>query len=477
MASNAVIIGAGPSGLAAAARLTHFGVPVTVLEAHCRLGGLSSWHHVRGREVSSGLHAFTNYSASGRDGALGKLLRQLRLKPADLALAPQRRSCVRFPSARLYFNNDPEYFRSRVAEAFPRQIDAFDRFRRLILDTDEGEFTRVQRSARRMMSEYISDPLLTDMLLCPVMYYGNPGGVGDGEDAGRIGPDMDWLLFCVVWKCIFESGFGHPVHGMRGLWELLADRIRADGGDIRLGTRVAELIVRDGKAVAARLTGGEEIEGELFFSSAGAVETERLVCPDTGPKTPVGSISIVEGITLLDAPAAEAGMADTVIFYSFSDKLAFRRPDLLTTSDTGVVAAPGNYDYAEGNAETELLKMTMLASYPAWRGLSAEAYRIAKHNTATDMEQALGKLGIVPSKARVTKGKYGDFDDLFTPLTLERFTLHAEGALYGSPVKNRGGVTDYPNVFLIGADQGFHGIVGAMLSGVAMVNRHLLAAR
>ncbi len=35
--------------------------------------------------------------------------------------------------------------------------------------------------------------------------------------------------------------------------------------------------------------------------------------------------------------------------------------------------------------------------------------------------------------------------------------------------------TDCENLFLIGADQGFHGIVGAMLSGVAMVNLHWLA--
>ncbi len=314
------------------------------------------------------------------------------------------------------------------------------------------------------------------MLFCPVMYYGNPGGVGDGRDAGRTEPDMDWLLFCVVWKCIFESGFGHPAQGMRGLWELLAERIRTDGGDIRLGARVSELVRRDGKVVAARLADGEDVDGDVFFSSAGAVETERLAAPDATPKTPTGGISIVEGITLLDAPAASVGMTDTVIFYSFSDRLTFCRPDLLTAPDTGVVAAPGNYDYADGGAETELLKVTMLASYPAWRELKGEAYQAAKHNTAADMEQALGRLDIVPSKARAAKGKYGDFDDLFTPLTLERYTLHAEGALYGSPVKNRDGATDLPNVFLIGADQGLHGIVGAKLSGEAMVNRTLLAS-
>ena len=105
---DAVIIGAGPSGLAAAARLSHFGASVCVLEAHARIGGYSSWHHVGGREISSGLHAFTNYSPDGRSGPLGKLFRQLRIKYQDLELRAQGSSSIRFPSARMvrvYFKN------------------------------------------------------------------------------------------------------------------------------------------------------------------------------------------------------------------------------------------------------------------------------------------------------------------------------------------------------------------------------------
>ncbi len=92
----------------------------------------------------------------------------------------------------------------------------------------------------------------------------------------------------------------------------------------------------------------------------------------------------------------------------------------------------------------------------------------------TDVLRGLG-VDIGAARSRGGAGKYGFFDDVFTPLTLERFTLHAEGALYGSPVKARDGKTSCGNLFLIGADQGFHGIVGAMLSGVAMANAHCLA--
>ena len=64
---------------------------------------------------------------------------------------------------------------------------------------------------------------------------------------------------------------------------------------------------------------------------------------------------------------------------------------------------------------------------------------------------------------------------IFTPVTVERFTGKANGAIYGSPVKIRDGRTPLANLFLAGTDQGYLGIVGAMLSGVTMVNQHIFS--
>ena len=74
-------------------------------------------------------------------------------------------------------------------------------------------------------------------------------------------------------------------------------------------------------------------------------------------------------------------------------------------------------------------------------------------------------------------GNYGRdivYQDSFTPLTIERFTGKDQGAVYGSPVKIKDGRTPMQNLFIAGTDQGFLGIVGSMLSGVTIVNQHLL---
>ncbi|CAK8713632.1 Phytoene dehydrogenase [Candidatus Electrothrix aarhusensis] len=59
-------------------------------------------------------------------------------------------------------------------------------------------------------------------------------------------------------------------------------------------------------------------------------------------------------------------------------------------------------------------------------------------------------------------------------MTIERFTEKCGGAVYGSPIKIKSGKTPFENLFIAGTDQGYLGIVGAMLSGVTIVNQHLL---
>ena len=63
---------------------------------------------------------------------------------------------------------------------------------------------------------------------------------------------------------------------------------------------------------------------------------------------------------------------------------------------------------------------------------------------------------------------------MFTPATIQRFTGRAAGAVYGSPEKRYHGTTHLKNLFLCGSDQGLVGVVGALLSGITMANRHLL---
>jgi hypothetical protein len=46
--------------------------------------------------------------------------------------------------------------------------------------------------------------------------------------------------------------------------------------------------------------------------------------------------------------------------------------------------------------------------------------------------------------------------------------------VYGAPHKQLDGTTPLKNLFLCGTDQGYCGIVGSIISGISMANRHCL---
>ena len=116
-----------------------------------------------------GLHAITNYAEPGtKQGPLSKLLRQLRMTWEDFDLRPQLRSSIVFPDCTLFFTNQFGFLTEQVASAFPSQIDGFRRLVQRIADHDALNLERTVLSARQVVSEYIRDPLLVDMLVLAV---------------------------------------------------------------------------------------------------------------------------------------------------------------------------------------------------------------------------------------------------------------------------------------------------------------------
>ena len=82
-------------------------------------------------------------------------------------------------------------------------------------------------------------------------------------------------------------------------------------------------------------------------------------------------------------------------------------------------------------------------------------------------------MGILP-QPKLDLDQHRIAKDMFTPRTVRKYTGHLNGAIYGAPKKIKDGLTHLENLYLAGTDQGFLGIVGAMLSGISMANLHVL---
>ncbi|MEM6777356.1 MAG: NAD(P)/FAD-dependent oxidoreductase [Planctomycetota bacterium] len=461
---DTIIIGAGMSGLAAGIRLAHFDQRVCVLERHYTIGGLNSFYRMGGRDYDVGLHAMTNFARKGdKRGPLAKLIRQLRFRWEDFKLAEQIGSSIRFPDVSIDFNNDVDLLREEIRKAFPDQIDGFDSLCGNLLDyTDmDGDHPLFMRSSREVLAQYINDPLLVEMLLCPLMWYGNAR-----EN------DMDFGQFCIMFRACYLEGFGRPFKGVRVILKNLVRKFRGLGGELKLRHGVAKIHTEGGRALGVVLDDGTEIQGKRILSSAGNIETMRM-CDDVSQVevARAGQLSFIESISVLDCQPQDLGFDRTIVFYNDSPQFHWTRPDQgLCDARTGVICSPNNYlyDNDEGRLPDGIVRITTLADHDRWCELDDTRYRAEK---VTQYEAAVASaVRFMPDfRSHVID------TDVFTPKTIRRFTWHDNGAVYGAPEKQLDGTTHLPNLFLCGTDQGFVGIVGAIVSGISMANRHCLA--
>jgi len=465
---DAVIIGAGMSGLAAAVRLGMYGRKVLVLERHNAAGGLNSFYARGRRKYDVGLHALTNWVPEGAKGApLVKLMRQLRIRRDELDLCPQLGSRVAMAGRSLRLDNDFEHLLDDVAAQFPGSVDRFRALDAWIAGLDEAALEAHGGSARALLDERLGDPLLRDMLLLPTCFYGS-----------ALEDDIEVSQFAIMWRSLFREGFARPFIGVRQVIRLLLDRCREHGVERRMKCGVRSLEVRAGRVSALTLDDGSEVTADAVYSSAGAVETMRLrsdVAPVAGAAE-VGRLGYAETIATYDPTAfAGFGWQDTIVFFCDAERFSYRSPAELVDPRSGVVCIPNNYRYGEGRALDEgWLRVTALANHDAWCALPEDEYRARKQEWCARLNRVA--RAHLPAVADAAHDAALTSTDVFTPRTVRKFTGHLNGAIYGSTVKRRDGRTDVANLFLVGTDQGFLGVTGAMLSGISMANLHGLKA-
>ena len=459
MAYDAVIIGSGLSGLAAGIRLAMFDKKVCIVEKHTVLGGLNSFYVRKNRTFDVGLHAMTNFTPKGvRNSPLGKLLKQLRFSHDDFRLCQQHMSEIRFPEHSLRFTNDFEFFRQEVADQFPQEIDGFNKLVEKILSFDELNLNDEKTlTSRPILESFIKNPVLIDMLNCPLMYYGN----------AREG-DMDFYQFVIMFKSVFVEGFAKPVGGMPYILKLFEEKFKQLGGELRMGSGVTSINAENRTVESVTLENGEQLIAENIISSMGYVETLNHCAPTLKEteECETGQVSFMESLCVVDREPRDLGYDKSIVFFSNQPRFDYKVPDEMINVTSGVLCCSNNFDYPEPMKEG-LIRLTNLANFAQWDSLPRKDYIAAKKHWR---DRALESVFTFFTDFRDNVV----FLDSFTPKTIKKYTGHLNGAVYGSPNKIKNGKTPLNNLFICGTDQGFLGIIGATLSGISMANLHVL---
>ncbi len=453
---DTIIIGAGMSGLAAGIRLAHFEQRVCILERHSTIGGLNSFYRLNGRNFDVGLHALTNYVPPGtKVGPLSRLLRALRIGWDQLPLCQQVGSAIAFPGVRLRFNNDFEFLLSEVHRAFPGEEDGLRRLAAALAPYEEYGQARHSGSARAVLESHVREPLLREMLLCPLAFYGSPR---------EHDPNFD--EFSILFRSIFLEGFARPQAGVRELLKLIVRKYKEVGGELRLRCGVRRLIVSGDCVQEVELDDGTRLAARRVLSSAGLRETFQLCEPQPKDLPAPGALSFVEALSVVDREPAELGLGESIVFFNDAPQFEYRRPQDLVDVRSGVICVPNNFQHEKRLADG-MVRISCLANYDGWNALAGPDYGVAKDRWYARMVASAERF--VPPFRQAVVAR-----DMFTPLTIRRFTGHDQGAVYGCGQKRHDGTTHLRNLFVCGNDQGLVGIVGTLLSGITVATNHLL---
>lgn len=456
------------SGLSAALRLAMFGKKVVIFERHYVVGGLNSFYARKGRKFDVGLHAVTNFPSpsSGKTSPLLRACRQLRIPFESLNLYPQSSSRISFADKHVRFNNDFSFFLSQIEENFPKEKDRFQIFLKKMEDFDAYSINVADLSTRSVLKESFSDPLLGEMLLCPTSYYGSAQ-----EN------DIDFATFTMLFDAIFKQGLARPKNGIRAILNPLIKKLTESGVKRLMNQGVKQIKSENEKATEIIMESGEIFSADQIISTCGLVETEELIDSTEKSSIPkkIGNFSIIETISVFKGKPKDFGWDETVVFYNNQEEFHYEKPKGTIDTSTGVICLPENYqDPNNHEMEEGRLRITNPANFEKWAELDEKSY--IEEKTRCEVKMLQQSLEYLPN-GKPQENRFIEatlMKDTFTPRTIKKFTNHANGALYGSPIKSRSGSSRLKNLFLAGTDQGYIGIVGAMLGGIAVANNRIL---
>jgi phytoene dehydrogenase-like protein len=297
---DAIVIGAGHNGLVTAAYLARAGQRVLVLEARDRVGGACATEETwPGFRVSTAAYVVSLFRPEiVRDLDLGRHgYALLPRNPSSFTPFPDGRSLLMGPDAALN-RREISRFSPRDAERLPAYEAMLERIADVIeptlLMTPPDPFSRrpadlwrlgrlglrflrlgadgpraievLTGAARTVLDRWFESDELKATLATDAII----GAMASPSMAGTA-----YVLFHhVMGECNGARGvWGYVRGGMGSLSEALASAARERGVEVRTGTRVARVLLRQGRAAGVVLQDGRELPARRIVSNADATVT------------------------------------------------------------------------------------------------------------------------------------------------------------------------------------------------------------
>jgi phytoene dehydrogenase-like protein len=503
---DVIVIGSGAGGLAAAVPIAQGGKSVLVLEQHEIPGGWSQTFTLNGYRFSPGVHYIGEL---GEGGWLRKVYEGLGVSQ-DLIffeLNPQGFDHIFLGNERFDIPKGKEAQIAYLQKRFPHEAqgirDYFEAVDGLMANLKKlGSANSVskalkaapgiisvlrwhKKTGKDLLDAYLSDRKLKGVLSAQAGDHGLP-------------PSMASVFMQAgIARHYFHGGF-YPRGGGGAIPKAFVRALKRAGGELRLQTPVARILLEEKRAVGVELANGETITAGTIISNADPEVTfGKLIGREHLPaklRTKLDglsySTSCISLFFAVDMDLEAAGL-DSGNYWFFEDENvddlyrqgltdAVLKRETLGEFFLTVTTLKDRTKMHNGHHTLEMFTFVSYDAFEKWAQSRPEqrpdAYEAMKEELTERMFQALEKR--IPGIS-----KHVVFQSLSTPLTNEFFINATRGSLYGTAKTPEqvgpGGfntTTPFEGLLLCGASTFSHGISGVTATGLAAA-RQVLGVR
>ncbi|WP_308558031.1 NAD(P)/FAD-dependent oxidoreductase [uncultured Lactobacillus sp.] len=331
---DAIVIGAGNSGLASSIALSQAGKKTLLVEKNYKPGGYATTF-IRGNyEFEGSLKHISGVGNKNNPGPLYKIFQKMGVidklplvelptervitGPYDMSFstkggdAYQATLLKNFPeeeeAINKFFDMAKECWRE-FQEIYNYNLDKVDVYEDFDLEASKEKypvfFKYAFQNGLQVLGQYFKNPYLIYAITHLSMY------------SGAI-PKLSFLDLMIFPIYYFAYPAQHFIGGSGAESNALAEQFKEKGGELKLGTPVKQILVEDGKAIGIETSNGERYYADTIISAASPLVTyEEMVAPKDLPATAISDYNGYENFTSfvevhlgLDCSSEELGVKD-----------------------------------------------------------------------------------------------------------------------------------------------------------------------
>ncbi len=490
---DAIVVGSGMGGLATASLLAQIGGKrVLVLESHFKVGGFLHSFRRNGYQWDPGLH----YIGDMSDGALTRQCMDL-VTGGGVRWHKLNDRFERFvlPEETFEVPSDLAEFERELARRFPAEVDAIGRYFADLARVQRWSFRwfyskQFRQPASTVMSlgrrlpetvtqEYLdanfNDPALKAILTAQWPDYGMPPGRSAFGVHAIVASD-------------FGGGGYYPIGGSDALIASAVSEIEQRGGAVLARHRVERILVKNNRAYGVEVstrTGTLRFTAPMVISNAGVATTfgslidnghgfqerERLTSSEPGPS------ALVLFLGLNDDPR-ERGFEDCN--YWVYDGLDHNRTNTDSAFPPPVLGAYLSFGSLRNpRQEKHSAQIITFSDYSSWSDYSSQPWKQRGADYEAKKEvYADHLLNFIDERLPGVKSLVA-YRELGTPLTMQSFTDHPSGQVYGRActpqrLADKWSIgTSIKGLYLTGTDVVVPGVNSALMIGVMTAGKLL----